>query len=110
MKFRDIIYEDVISEEQIKEGGFLLQVSPHFWERMEEKHVNPTVVRTMLRRLPRIRRQIETIETHTQFNVYDSVTHTHIGMMRSETPGKLLVNTTYVNARYTGLNPVLKVR
>jgi hypothetical protein len=105
MRAQEFIVEDLTV------AGFQIHISPHLDDRAEERGVNMAKVIGILRRLDRARRHILELEPNTQFNIYDSHSNIHLGMMRSGfDEDRLLLNTVYQNERYHGRNPVIKVR
>ncbi len=109
MKAKEFIVEEKIFE--AKFGGFDLQFTQHFLDRLIERGISLDLVKNILSRLDRAKSQIQEIGTETSINIYDRRTDVHVVVSKpSEESNKLSVITAYKNDQYHGKNPVIKIR
>jgi hypothetical protein len=109
MRAKEFILEEKVFE--AKFGGFDLQFTQHFLDRLIKRGISLDLVKNILSRLDRAKSQIQDIGTETSINIYDSRTDVHIVVSKpTEESNKLSVITAYKNDQYHGRNPVIKIR
>lgn len=109
MRSKEFINESKIYE--TKFGGFDLQISKHFLDRLVEREISMSLVKNILARLDRARSQINGIGSQTSINIYDARSDVHVVVSKpDENSNKLQLITAYKNDQYHGKNPVIKIR
>jgi hypothetical protein len=109
MRANEFINEDTIYEASF--GGYDLQFTKHFFDRLAERGISAALVKNILKRLDRARRRIDDIGSETSINIYDRREGVHIVVSKpDEKSNKLQLLTAYKNDEYHGKNPVIPVR
>lgn len=103
MRLEEILHEGAY-------GGFDLLFTGHFFDRVSERGISKGLIKNILSRIGRVRKQILDIDTQTSINIYDRKENVHVVVSRPDDSMRLQLITAYVNPKYHGRNPVLVVR
>jgi hypothetical protein len=109
MRSKEFILEDKVYEASF--GGYDLQYTKHFYDRILERGISTALIKNILKRLDRARKQIDDIGAETSINIYDRREGVHVVVSKpNEQSNKLQLITAYKNNEYHGKNPVIPVR
>jgi hypothetical protein len=109
MRASEFINENIIYEASF--GGYDLQFTKHFVDRVAKRGISTALVKNILQRLDRARKKIDEIGSETSINIYDRREGVHIVVSKpDEKSNKLQLITVYKNNEYHGKNPVIPVR
>lgn len=109
MRATEFIYEGVVYEATV--SGYDLQFTKHFFDQIKKRDISIAIVNSMLKRLDRVRKQIDSIDPDTSFNLYDRRSNVHVVVSKpAQALNKLYLITVYKDANFRGKNPVVLVR
>lgn len=108
MRAKEFINEDIIYEAAF--GGYDLQYTKHFLDRLVKRNISMSLIKNILSRLDRAKSQIDKIDTETSINIYDRRNNVHVVVSKPDESNKLQLITAYKNDQYHGRNPVIPVR